>query len=134
MGFTWNVGHALTFKVLTDDTRKIICQSWVRLAKDGENNLKLDTLAGAVPHQKFVNSRHDKQDNFILPTIDLSKSPFTIDTEVVPPEKGETHEQPKQDQPEGHSLMLDEPPLWEQPIIPKYEDVPDDVNYQSVPE
>jgi len=32
VGFAWNVGHALTFKVLTDDTRKVICRSRVRLA------------------------------------------------------------------------------------------------------
>ena len=25
VGFAWNVGHALTFKVLTDDTNKVIC-------------------------------------------------------------------------------------------------------------
>ncbi len=134
VGFAWNVGHALTFKVLTDDTKKIICRSRLRLAKDGENNLKLDTLAGAVPRREFINSRHDKQDNFVLPTIDLSKSPFTVDTEVVPPEKGETHERPKQDEPEGRSSMLDEPPLREQPVVPNDDDVPDDVNYQSVPE
>ena len=25
VGFAWNVGHALTFKVLIDDTNKVIC-------------------------------------------------------------------------------------------------------------
>ena len=27
VGFAWDVGHALTFKVLTDDTQKIIKRS-----------------------------------------------------------------------------------------------------------
>jgi len=27
VGFAWNVGHGLTYKVLTDDTQKIICRS-----------------------------------------------------------------------------------------------------------
>ena len=35
VGFAWNVGHALTFKILTDDTQKIIDRSRVRLAKVG---------------------------------------------------------------------------------------------------
>ncbi len=49
VGFAWDVGHALTFKVLTDNTQRIICRSRVRLSKSGENNLKLDTKAGEVP-------------------------------------------------------------------------------------
>ena len=39
VGFAWSVGHALTFKVLTDDTKRAICRSLVRLSKEGENNL-----------------------------------------------------------------------------------------------
>ena len=39
VGFSWDVGHALTFKILTDDTNKIISRSHLRLGKDGENNL-----------------------------------------------------------------------------------------------
>jgi hypothetical protein len=27
VGFAWSVGHALTFKVLTDDTKCVICRS-----------------------------------------------------------------------------------------------------------
>jgi hypothetical protein len=49
VGFSKNVGHALTFKILADDTQKIIHRSQVRLASVGENNLKLDMEAGAVP-------------------------------------------------------------------------------------
>jgi hypothetical protein len=50
VSFSKNVGHALTIKILTDDTQKIIHRSQVRLASVvGENNLKLDMEAGAVP-------------------------------------------------------------------------------------
>ena len=49
VGFATDVGHALTFKILTDDTRVIINRSRVRLAKVGENNLKLDAQAGDIP-------------------------------------------------------------------------------------
>ena len=49
IGFAWDVGHVLTFKILTDDTNKVICRSRIRLSKEGINNLKLDTESGAVP-------------------------------------------------------------------------------------
>ena len=54
VGFAWGVGHELTFKILTDDTRKIIHRSRVRLAKEGVNNLKLDVEAGAVPERVYI--------------------------------------------------------------------------------
>jgi hypothetical protein len=40
-GFSKHVGHALTFKILTDDTKKIHQDCECNLARDGENNLKL---------------------------------------------------------------------------------------------
>ena len=46
VGFANSVGHAMTFKILTDDTKKVICRSVIRLAQDGENNLKLDVELG----------------------------------------------------------------------------------------
>ena len=33
VGFAWDVGHVLTFKILTDDTHRVIKRSQVRLAK-----------------------------------------------------------------------------------------------------
>ena len=43
VGIAENVGHAMTIKVLTDDTKKIIYRSNVRSALDKRNpNLRLD--------------------------------------------------------------------------------------------
>ena len=75
VGFAWNVGHALTFRILTDDTRRVINRSVVRLAKVGENNLKLDHEAGAVPERIYIHSK--REDDETLPTIDASLCPFT---------------------------------------------------------
>ena len=66
VGFAWNVGHCLTFKDLTDDTKRVICRSRVRLAKDGENNLKLDTEAGEVPERTFIKSKRDEEGDSVL--------------------------------------------------------------------
>ena len=62
VGFAWNVGHALTFKILTDDTKKVICRSRIRLANENENNLKLDTEAGAVPQRIYIRSKRDSDE------------------------------------------------------------------------
>jgi hypothetical protein len=86
VGFAWNVGHALTFKILTDDTNKVICRSRVRLAIDGENNLKLDAEAGQIPKRVYIRSKRDDEDpedpKFCLPTIDMTTNPFTIEESV----------------------------------------------------
>jgi len=42
VGFAWDVGHKLTFLVLTDDTRKVIKRSVLRLADCPENEMRLD--------------------------------------------------------------------------------------------
>jgi len=75
VGFAHDVGHALTFKLLTEDTKQIIHRSQVRLAKDGENNLKLDIQAGAVPERIYLKSKNESSR---LPTIDISVDPFQI--------------------------------------------------------
>ena len=54
----WDVGHALTFKILTDDTKKVICRSRLRIAAVGENNLKLDAFDGTDPERVFIRSAH----------------------------------------------------------------------------
>ncbi len=47
VGFAPNVGDALTFEVLTDDTKQIICRSVIRPARDLKNpNLRVFTPAG----------------------------------------------------------------------------------------
>jgi hypothetical protein len=56
VGFSKHVGHALTFKILTDDTKKIIhVQSATRQGR--ENNLKLDTKSGEIPSRVFIKSK-----------------------------------------------------------------------------
>ena len=132
VGFAWNVGHALTFKVLTDDSQKIICRSRIRLAKEMENNLKLDVEAGAVPERVYIKSKRDSEgDNVRLPTIDMSANPFTVDDdEPVDEDKDSTDKipslpsQPDTDTPGGtdqgekdYTSPLDDPPLREQPVI-----------------
>ena len=80
VGFAWNVGHALTFKVLTDDTKKVINRSRIRLAKDGENNLKLDIEAGEYPKWNYI-LKSKRGDDEQLPTIDLTNNPFDLTDE-----------------------------------------------------
>ena len=83
VGFAHTVGHALTFKVLTDDTKKVIKRSRLRLGKDGENNLRLDVEAGAVPERVYIRSKRSEEgDNVVLPTIDMATNPFTLDGDV----------------------------------------------------
>ena len=80
VGFAWSVGHALTFKILTEDTKKIINRSRVRLSKSGENNLKLDVEAGDIPQRVYIRSKRDSEgDNVVLPTIDVTYNPYDID-------------------------------------------------------
>jgi len=60
VGFAFDVGHALTFLVLTDDTRKVFKRSVLRLAELPENeirmdqnNLRLDKAAGETIKRKL---------------------------------------------------------------------------------
>jgi hypothetical protein len=88
VGFAWHCGHALTFKILTDDTKKIIYRSRVRLAVDGENNLKLDAEAGKIPKRIYFRSKRDDDlvdENFRLPTINAGTNPFTVEQEEAQP-------------------------------------------------
>ena len=58
VGIAEHVGHALTFKVLTDDTSKVIYRSNVRPASmDMEYNLRLDPLCGES--RQIVKSKSD---------------------------------------------------------------------------
>ncbi len=115
VGFAWNVGHALTFKVLTDDSKRIVPRSRLRLARTGENNLKLDIEAGDVPQRVYIKSKRDAEgDNVQLPTIDLRQNPFNInfddkDNEADTQEQGETTN-PKPPVVETVEDLLDDPP------------------------
>ena len=60
VGISEHVGHALTFKILTDDTKKIIHRSRIRSALDPkERNLCID-LAIDDSAPQVVKSKHDE--------------------------------------------------------------------------
>ncbi len=138
VGFAWDVGHALTFKVLTDDTKKVICRSRLRLAKVSENNLKLEVEAGADPERVYIRSKRDHEDDdFKLPTIDISTSPFTVGEDeprqdhgdFAVQEQGETS--PGVEQGET-ATTVDSTPVRELPKVETVnEDDDDDEEYES---
>ena len=58
VGFAEHVGHYMTIKVLTDDTKKVIYRSNVRSALDeADRNLRMDPLSGEI--KTIVKSRQD---------------------------------------------------------------------------
>lgn len=121
VGFAWDVGHALTFEVLTDDTRKIIKRSRLRLGTDGENNLKLDIESGEVPSRIYIQSKRDDDENLVLPTIDVSTNPFTVeflDDDQGEPNQGET----KEGEPNHTDFSPLDHPLRDQPIVETVDD------------
>jgi hypothetical protein len=59
VGIAEHVGHAMTFKVLTDDTQKIVYHSNIRSAVDSKtHNLRLDPLNDDVT-SSILCSCHD---------------------------------------------------------------------------
>ena len=64
VGFSENVGHRLTYKILTDHTHKIIHRSRVFSAEDPKSiNLCADKWgAGDIPHE-FISTQIDDQSN-----------------------------------------------------------------------
>jgi len=73
VGFSKNVGHQLTFMILTDDTKKIIHRSRVRLLADKENDLPID-IAGNKTHRQYIHSRRELAKE-PMPIYDVSKGP-----------------------------------------------------------
>jgi hypothetical protein len=66
-----SVGHTMTFKILTDDTLKVIHQSNVRSALNlHAKNLRLDPLEPGNVATPIIKSRHDSADDEeILPPM-----------------------------------------------------------------
>ncbi len=61
VGIAENVGHVMTFKILTDDTRRVISRGRLRSALNPqERNLRLDPLNDdtSTPIQEFIHSLH----------------------------------------------------------------------------
>ncbi len=139
VGFSHDCGHHLTFLILTDDTKKIISRSQVRLAKDGENNVMLDAQAGDLPERFYIKSKHDSKepDDVRLPTIDVSEDPFDLDaldpgeqqgsnegeTDTTPNPTGvdipivETVEEDEEEDDSGAHTPLDDTPLSDAPEV-----------------
>jgi hypothetical protein len=84
-----SVGHAMTFKILMDDTLNVIHQSNVRSALNlHTKNLRLDPLEPGNVALPIVKSRHDSADDGEIlppmPVIDPSEligHTFLIDKE-----------------------------------------------------
>jgi len=68
VGFAENVGHLMTFKILTDDTQRVIPRSHVRSALNAnERNLRLDPLNDNDTKdqlRKFVRSFNESAPGF----------------------------------------------------------------------
>ena len=77
VGIAHSVGHAMMFRILLNDTRKVVSRSKVRLANVGENNLRADMAANAVPERHYIRTKRREDD--VLPTIDISTSPYTVE-------------------------------------------------------
>jgi hypothetical protein len=78
VGISESVGHAMTFKILMDDTLKVIHQSNVRSALNPHaKNLRLDPLEPGDIATPIVKSRHDSADDGEtlppMPVIDPSE-------------------------------------------------------------
>jgi hypothetical protein len=75
IGISESVGHAMTFKILTDDTFKVIHRSNVRSALNPHaKNLRLDPLEPGDVTTPIVKSHHDLADDGeilpLMPVID----------------------------------------------------------------
>jgi hypothetical protein len=63
VGVAENVGHAMTFKILTDDTNKIIYRSNICSALDPKRqNLRMDPLNDDPVLKPIIKSRSDPDD------------------------------------------------------------------------
>ena len=91
VGVAEHVGHHMTFKILTDDTRKIIFRSNIRPADSGEPNYRLDLLCGedddkiSKVEKPILKSRLDKfaEENKVDPDSIANHPSFQM--EVVNP-------------------------------------------------
>jgi hypothetical protein len=80
VGIAEHVGHAMTFKILTNDTRKIIYHSNIRSALDPNSwNCHRDPLNDETPVTPIIQSRHDSasgdssdhgEGNYAMPVVD----------------------------------------------------------------
>jgi hypothetical protein len=92
VGFSENVGHAMTYKLLTCDTHKIIHHSSIRLAEDPSTvNVRAAPLDGPLDgdnSKQYIKSKHDS-----LQQISTVADELPLDIKgrliVIPQENGE---------------------------------------------
>ena len=93
VGFAWDVGHTLTFRVLTDDTQELAPRSQLMLADDPENNLNLKEPLPNRPNiitMKRETGDPEKDAQVVLPTIDSIRAPFAEDAEDIAKHRAES--------------------------------------------
>jgi Reverse transcriptase (RNA-dependent DNA polymerase) len=119
VGFSKSVGHAMTYKILTTDTRKIIHRSVVRRASD-QRNLRID-VPDPLPPPTVIRSKFDSalREGRSLPTIPS----IDIDDIYDGPHQLPTGELPHGELPYGEPSN-GEPPHGEPPIGEPYDDGP----------
>jgi hypothetical protein len=94
IGISESVGHAMTFKILMDDTLKVIHRSNVRSALNPHTkNLRLDPLEPGNVAMPIVKSRHDSADDGeILPPMPvIDPSELISHTFLMDKEDGQRH-------------------------------------------
>ena len=62
VGIAEHVGHAMTFQILTDETRKVIARSLVRAVDTDAPNKRADTTVEDETPTAFVKSKSDQRD------------------------------------------------------------------------
>jgi len=69
-----------TYKVLTDNTQRIICRSQLRLASDAESQVEEARRMQPRKDRFFLDSKHDLDDpSTTLPTLEAFDCPFVDD-------------------------------------------------------
>jgi len=80
VGFAWNIGHGLTYNVLTDDAKKIICWSLLRLASEAQNQVEEARHMQPRKERFFLDSKHSFDDpTTTLPTLEALDCSFVDD-------------------------------------------------------
>ena len=137
VGFAWDVGHKLTFLVLTDDTRKVIKRSVLRLAdcpenemRLDENNLRLDKAAGKELRRKvnFKTAGRDPclADGFIMKTLVPDEEKLN---DVSPPDNDDDSVETEIGTPESIEKVPDLPENYDEEILnhPTEEEDPSEI-------
>ncbi|HSN23318.1 MAG TPA: reverse transcriptase domain-containing protein, partial [Methylomicrobium sp.] len=94
IGFAWDTGHHFTFKVLTDDTRKIVTRSHLIRPENRVAGKKITKAPGDPDVEQFVRSNRDpKNPDTVLPTIPKLDPEDCIGRTVLMPtqEDGQRH-------------------------------------------